>query len=443
MILVLKFFLLLMLPVGFVWTVKSCPRVQQINATASKYPLQTCISQCLGLPSFTKNCTMNYKTGGFLNEPCLGKERFEPTWVTADQKLLVCYIDEQVDDSSFDIMPMLQLNLCTHLSIGPWFFYAPDTNKISPRQFLIDLLNKTKVFAQKQGIPVIMNFGSAEGGNGMDGDTFSKVVADVNLRTQLIKRLLELVDEYKFDGIIVRWYYPGCSFTDCVKGNAKDKENLVTMFKELYPALKAKGKLLFLLVGNWDAMIMRGLDLNVLWNFVDYFFIQTYTYEGSWSTNLYPSTGMNNLIYSVGAVKDKIGAARMKKVLAGVTPLSVLYELVQKNTIPKTKTSEVTKGRYPNYQETCQIIRKQNYTILKDNKNCNYAYNTTHVFTYDDLNSLTAKIEYLKSTGVVGVFYGYIHRDDWKGECGCGAMPILRMTAELLHGAGCPLRQCV
>ncbi|XP_059477487.1 uncharacterized protein LOC132197902 [Neocloeon triangulifer] len=202
-----KMFVLLM-SVEFVATVKSCQRVPQINATDIKHPLQRCISQCLGLPSFSKNCTINYKTGGFVDEPCQGKERFEPTWIKADQKILVCLLDELVD--SFDTIKMLQLNLCTHISMGPWFFYDPDTNNISQRQILIDRFNKTKVFAQKQGIPVIMNFGSMEPGDGMDGVTFSKVAADANLRTQLIKKMLQLVDEYKFDGINVRWYYPGC-----------------------------------------------------------------------------------------------------------------------------------------------------------------------------------------------------------------------------------------
>ncbi|XP_059475783.1 probable chitinase 10 isoform X2 [Neocloeon triangulifer] len=327
--------------------------------------------------------------------------------------------------------------------MGPWFFYDPDTNKISPRQFLIDRFNKTKVFAQKQGIPVIMNFGSYEAGNGMNGTTFSKVAADVNLRTQLIKRMLELVDEYKFDGINLRWYYPGCVLYDCVKGNKKDKENLVAIFKELYPAVKAKGKLLFLLVGYAESYVTNGYDLNALWNLVDYFYMTTYEYEGSWSTSLSPATAMHNLIYSIAAVKERIGAARMTKVLAGVAPFCVLYELVQKNTVPRSKSSGVTKGRVTKYAEVCQTIRKQNYTILKDDKNSNYAYNATHVFSYEDLNTLTAKIEYLKSTGVAGLFFGYISKDDWMDECGCGTMSIMRMTAELLHGAGCSLRQCV
>ncbi|XP_059476739.1 probable chitinase 10 [Neocloeon triangulifer] len=438
--LISKIFVLLLL-VEFVATVKSCPRVPQINATDIKHPLQRCISQCLGLPSFTKNCTINYKTGGFLDEPCRVRKPFEPTWAKTDQKIMVCLLDELLDP--FDSIKMLQLNFCTHLSIGPWFFYDPDTNKISPRQILIDRFNKTKVFAQKQGIPVIMNFGSMEPGDGMDGVTFSKVAADVNLRTQLIKRMLELVDEYKFDGIDLRWYYPGCIIYDCVKGNKKDKENLVIMAKELYPALKVKGKLFFLHVGKFDSILMNGYDMNILWNFVDYFYMTTYVYEDTWKTSLFPSTGMHNLIYSIGIIKDKIGAARMKKVLAGVASFAALYELVQKNTVPRSKSSEVTKGRLANYSEVCQTIRKKNYSILKDNKTNNYAYNATHVFSYDDLNTLTAKIEYLKSAGVVGFIFGYISNDDWKDECGCGTMPILRMTAELLHGAGCPLRQCV
>ncbi|XP_059477632.1 probable chitinase 10 [Neocloeon triangulifer] len=215
------------------------------------------------------------------------------------------------------------------------------------------------------------------------------------------------------------------------------------MFKELYPAVKAKGKLLFLNVGRYDVILMSGYNLNVLWNFVDYFYMTTYDYQGVWSADLFPSAPMHELMYSIGAIKEKIGAARMTKVLAGVASFSVLYELVQNNTVPKTKTSAVRKGQVERLSEVCQTIRKQNFTILKDDKMFNYAYNTTHVFTYEDMNILTAKMEYFKSAGVEGIIFGYASNDDWMGKCGCGKMPVLRMTAELLHGAGCSLRQCV
>jgi len=40
------------------------------------------------------------------------------------------------------------------------------------------------------------------------------------------------------------------------------------------------------------------------------------------------------------------------------------------------------------------------------------------------------------------MFFADLEFDDADNECGCGQMSMLRMTAEILAGAGCAVKDC-
>lgn len=67
-----------------------------------------------------------------------------------------------------------------------------------------------KIIAQKKGVKVMMGFGSLWTVSGDIPRTFSRLSADPKLRKALVSQLASLVLEKNFDGLFVKWYFPGC-----------------------------------------------------------------------------------------------------------------------------------------------------------------------------------------------------------------------------------------
>ncbi|XP_065350678.1 probable chitinase 10 [Cloeon dipterum] len=400
-----------------------------------KSVVANCIADCLGLRS-GNICNVNYKT--VVNQVCNVNRSFEPTFQVSEQKIMFCNAaNENINTAS-------KLNLCTHAAFGPWFTFNSVKTDFEPMQDVIGRQIKWKEIAQQRGVKTVLTFGSRTPEGGLNAANWSILAASPDSRTRLTGQLIKLMDENQFDGIKVHWHYSGCPNNNCVAGNKNDKENLVLLMKALYAAVKERGKLLFLLLPNWEVYLSKGYDLVKLWSQVDYFFLETFHYNNEDGTcYLDYIAPLNRIKYNLAYVRQYLAdPTRMKKVLVGFTSNTVLYKLSKPNLKPKLKDSVVDFSSQK-YKTMCKYVREENFTLLLDDTNGNFAHNTTHVYAYEDYNSLKLKVEFVKSTGMAGMYFDGIVEDDVSNECKCGPMPILRIASELLHGGGCDVKQCL
>ncbi|CAB3361612.1 Hypothetical predicted protein [Cloeon dipterum] len=79
----------------------------------------------------------------------------------------------------------------------------------------------------------------------------------------------------------------------------------------------------------------------------------------------------------------------------------------------------------------CRVIKDPAYKLVKNAKTQNYAVRPHNLITYDDQESLTAKINFVKEFGA-GVGLHTVKTDDVNGECGCGRMPYLTYVVNVL-----------
>ncbi|CAB3386988.1 Hypothetical predicted protein [Cloeon dipterum] len=400
-----------------------------------KSVVANCIADCLGLSS-GKICSVNYKTGGFVNQVCPVNRSFEQTFQVSNQKIMFCNVaNENINTAS-------KHNLCTHAAFGPWFRFNSAKTDFDPMQNVIGQQIKWKETAQQRGAKAILSFGSFDSEDGLDAANWSILAANPDSRKILTGQVVKLMDENNFDGISVYWQYSGCPNNNCVKGNKKDKENLVLLMKSLFAAVKERGKLLFLLLPHWDVYLNAGYDLLNLWNQVDYFFLKTFHYNEDGNSYLDYTTSLNKIKLNMAFVRQPFNRTQMRKVLAGFTSSIVLYKLAKPNVKPKMKDRSVDISKHY-FNKMCKSVFIGNFTLLLDDTNGNFAHNTTHVYAYEDSNSLKMKVDYSRSAGMGGLYYDGISQDDASNDCGCGPMPILRIASELLHGGGCDVKQCL
>ncbi|CAB3386989.1 Hypothetical predicted protein [Cloeon dipterum] len=419
----------------------SCPPArEQMKVSKGFFDriLAGCIADCLGLDGGKAACTFNYSTGGFLNEVCPVNQSFAQTFEVSNQKIMFC------NASNENINTASKYKLCTHAAFGPWFRFNSAKTDFEPMQNVIGQQIKWKETAQQRGVKAILTLGSTTPEGGLNPGNWSILAANPDSRKMLTRQLVKLMDENKFDGISVNWQYSGCPNKICAAGNKKDKENLVLLMKSLYAAVKERGKLLFLLLPHWDVSLSTGYDLVNLWSQVDYFFLETFHLNDEMNSYLDYTASSLRVKYFMLFVQQYIkGPQQMRKVLAGFTSDVVLYKLTKPALVPKLKDSSVDISSQLHFKKVCRSVRGENFTLLLDDTNGNFAHNTTHVYVYEDYNSLKIKVQFVKSTGMAGMYYDGIVVDDVSNDCGCGPMPILRIASELLHGGGCDVKQCL
>lgn len=64
--------------------------------------------------------------------------------------------------------------------------------------------------ASENGVKVILEYGNPDENYGMNSESFSNVASNAKSRTEFVAKLLALVEEYKFNGLSLRWDKPGC-----------------------------------------------------------------------------------------------------------------------------------------------------------------------------------------------------------------------------------------
>lgn len=145
--------------------------------------------------------------------------------------------------------------------------------------------------AHQHGVRVMLSLG----GWG-DSRTFPQVAAHDSTRRRFASSCVDLVRMYGFDGIDVDWEYPGYAEHN---GTPADKENFTTLLTVLKDSLTAFGKSAgrhLLLTAALPAVqtLLVHTDVGKIASILDRLNIMTYDFTGSW----YPTSGHNAPLYA-------------------------------------------------------------------------------------------------------------------------------------------------
>lgn len=336
-----------------------------------------------------------------------------------------------------------------------------------------------------------LKLGISVGGWSKSGD-FSEVAANPSKRANFIKNIIKFVEYTNMDFVDLDWEYPGDvrqpdkvdNKNDEGTPNARpeDKANYITLLEELRVALDKKG----VEVGkNYELSVALpapkskvdlGIDIDRLFNVVDFANIMTYDMRGAWDdvsghqTGLYPNpneplTGNHlsvdesvDYLIDNGAEADKIviGAAYYTrgwdKVEKGNnTELPGLFQSAAKtgkdadhtpsygapNEAPLAsgdggrasgvwsyRSIDKLKSQYPGLKEYWDDTAKAPYL---------YDESTGKFFTYDNVRSVTEKTKYVNENNLGGVI-GWMASQDAPTTSSSKRDELTKATKEGLYG---------
>ena len=246
------------------------------------------------------------------------------------------------------------------------------------------------------------------GGWGAGG--FSPAVATAEGREPLAQSLVDIANDYGFDGIDMDWEFPGDDAAG-IESSPDDKVNY-TLFMELLRQKLGKDKILSMAAGGFQSCI-ENLELDKLMKVMDFINLMTYD-MCSWEkvgyhTALYPTELGHLSGHGVTKMYESAGVSPTQLIL-GASFYAKLYKDVDGiNAKVTTSPGHIHGG----YAET-----------IKRAEVCGYTYDevaeTAHIYdaknrefiNFDNPRSLAAKVNYVKSNGLAGIMFWEYHFDD-------------------------------
>ncbi|GBM66525.1 Chitotriosidase-1 [Araneus ventricosus] len=273
-----------------------------------------------------------------------------------------------------------------------------------------------------------------------EGSTkYSAMAADPNAMTTFVKSVVNFCLKYSFNGLDVDWEYPANR-----GGAPHDKQNFVTLLKELKEAFAPHGLLLSAAVSAGKNTIDTAYDIPGVAKYLDYINVMTYDFHGSWERTtghnapLYPGPGVPELSVDY-AIKYwvKNGAPKSKIILGmGTYGRSFTLANAANNGLGAPSTGPGMAGPFTRQAGTLgynEICRDKGWTeVFAENIQAPYAYKGNQWVGYDSVKSIGIKVDYVIQNGLGGGMIWSLETDDFRGSCGGGKYPLLTTIASKL-----------
>ncbi|GAW17403.1 hypothetical protein ANO14919_068600 [Xylariales sp. No.14919] len=306
---------------------------------------------------------------------------------------------------------------------------APHTYEITPMNG-IAISTISEIMNLKQSAPGLRIYLSLGGWTYSDNGTETQPVwgdlsSTPQKRNMFINNLAKFMRTWGFDGVDLDWEYPGAPDRG---GMERDVPNYVSLLQDIRT--------------RWDGMAngwglsftapssywyMRWFDIGNLTAAADWVNLLTYDLHGSWDspedqigsfvyahTNLTEITDAFNLLWrnNVPANKVNLGIGFYGRTFTlkdhSCTSPGCPFSAAGKKG-PCTDTDGIL-----SFKEISDIRSQYNLMTVDDKvAKVNYfTYNQDQWVSYDDVNTLKAKIDYANKNGLLGVFIWAVDQDD-------------------------------
>ncbi|XP_033753351.1 probable chitinase 10 [Pecten maximus] len=277
---------------------------------------------------------------------------------------------------------------------------------------------------------------------------FSDMVATPDGILTFARNAERYLRNHNFDGLDLDWEFPGSRgsksidkfrFTSLVKGLRQEFDR--TAATSGLPRL-----LLTAAVSAGRAVIDSGYEIDKIARYLDFINLMTYDLHGSWES----VTGHNSPLYSPNlnsqdfAVRYWIGqGAPKEKLVLGLGFYGRSFTLRSPSdhsmwaaaigpgiAQPHTKTEG-----FMAYFEVCSLVVRGWERQWSTESKAPYAYSDTQWVSYDDMDSIAEKAQYIRSKGLGGAMVWTVDMDDYKNVCGDGKYPLMNKLKEVLTGS--------
>ncbi|XP_067685773.1 chitinase-3-like protein 1 [Haliotis asinina] len=281
------------------------------------------------------------------------------------------------------------------------------------------------------------------GGQGSANTVFSQLSSSLLSLQQFAQNTIKFLRKHGFDGLDVDWEYP----------TAETKDQFTSLLKVLSEEFEKEGTnkdplLLTIAVASGENKIKAGYDIKGINKYVDFIFVMTYDFSGSWNkvtgfdsplrarndSNFSP---LYNVQYALNVWIN--GGADRSKVIMGLTAAGASFTL--KNISNHNVGAPVQTGGGPPgplykqqsrliYPEICKYLKEGWTRVWDDDQQVPYAYKGDQWVGYDDQQSFGLKVQYAIDEHLGGVMFWELSFDDSKNYCNNGAFPLLHVVKQ-------------
>ncbi|MCX7847947.1 MAG: glycoside hydrolase family 18 protein [bacterium] len=255
------------------------------------------------------------------------------------------------------------------------------------------------------------------GGGGENSASFRHVTSNDALRAMLVRAVRGLVVTHRYDGVEINWEFPR---------DAEDGTNLVRLVHELRDCLGTAALISVTVNGSHHGS--QHIDVRALCQVVDLFPVMTYDYHGSWSA----VSGHNAPLLAYGGAEGDVSSGMAYWLARGLPRAKILLGLAfyGRSFDAVDVGHKFTRSRAHTYSEIA-LLRGNGY-VRRWDATAQVPYLLSEekatLISYDDLLSLSKKIDYVKSEQFGGVMIWHVAGDIHRGR------------HWLLHGVGACVR---
>lgn len=268
---------------------------------------------------------------------------------------------------------------------------------------------------------------------------FSDVAADPQLRQNFANSAVDFVRNFKMDGIDIDWEYPVAGGMEGNSNRPEDKQNHTLLLQDVRTALDKAGKedgkqYLLTIASSAGLSYPKNNELDKIAKVVDFINIMTYDFSGTWQS----TSGHNAPLFSdyqaanagVNNTGADVATAIKGHLDNGVPAKKLVMGLPFYGKSWANCDGDVNNGGYLACQGAgtgtweagsleyddlvAKYVNKNGYTrYWNDAAQVPYLFNqTTKQFvTYDDAQSIAAKVAYIENLGLGGAMIWELSSD--------------------------------
>lgn len=370
---------------------------------------------------------------------------------SVEAQIRACYYTNwsQYRDGSTAFWPEnIDTNLCSHIIYA---FADMDGNELTIYEWNDEELYQ-RVNALKNINPQLRTL-LAVGGWGFGTEKMTAMLATPENRNEFVMTSIQYLRQRNFDGLDLDFEYPAA------RGSPpEDKQRFTLLVQELRQEFDLEaiqtGQQALLLTAAVPAgktNIDDGYEVPQLNAAFDWFNLMTYDFHGNWED----VTGHNSPLFAriaegAGATLNMAWAADYwvslgaspGKLVIGMAIYGRCFALADGNNnghgAPATGSCAegAGAGGYLGYYELCPFVADAGANrVWDDESQVPYSYWGNSWIGYDDQQSLTGKVQWLRNGGYYGFMVWAVDLDDFLGEfCGLGPYPLMNaLNSALLH----------
>ncbi|KAI1119842.1 hypothetical protein F5Y10DRAFT_283740 [Nemania abortiva] len=310
---------------------------------------------------------------------------------------------------------------------------APDTYEITPMNG-IAIATISQIMGIKESAPGIRIFLSLGGWSYSDNGTATQPVwgdlsSTPEKRNMFIDNLAKFMRTWGFDGVDLDWEYPGAPDRG---GMPRDIPNYVSLLQDIRTRWDGMGNgwgLSFTAPSSY--WYMRWFDIGNLTAAADWVNLLTYDLHGSWDS---PEDQIGSFVYAHTNLTEITDAFDLlwrnnvpaNKVNMGIGFYGRTFTLADKSCTSPGCPFSAPGNQGPcsqqpgilSYKEITDIRNQYNLVTVDDDvaKVDYFTYDQDQWVSYDDVDTLKAKIDYANENGLLGVFIWAVDLDGDKHE---------------------------